>query len=156
MMIVVECYSDEYLIKSMGFPRKKIKHGKSKGNVVDKVKNGSRIIGMIDEDPESAQPSDLKNYVHKKAAGNIKLLVRNNDNHRRIIQISPRLEEWLLHRAKMNQISPKDFNLPADPNKFHSLGRLERKKNFQSFIKKLAEADEEMKIIRKWINELLE
>jgi len=54
-MILVECDPDEFLVKSMGFPKKKIKHESGKGNVLRKLNKDPMTIGMIDEDPDSRQ-----------------------------------------------------------------------------------------------------
>jgi len=84
-MIVVEGYSDKALVADMGFPGKQIKIGRDKGKVLESVRKGQAIIGIIDEDPDSGQPSDLrKNYIEKDSKRTIKLLARKDDNGKRI------------------------------------------------------------------------
>lgn len=153
-MIVVECDPDEFLVKSVGFPRKLIKHESGKGKVLGII-NKKQAIGIIDEDPDSSQPREMKKYIEKEAMGAIKLLIRKDDDGKRIIQISPYLEQWLLHRARQNGISAKDFGLPDDPKEMHDITHIERNINFQKFLSELIKIDDEIKTIRKWINEAI-
>ena len=154
-MIVVEGHSDKALVAEMGFPRKQIKIGGDKGRVVNSVRKGQAAIGIIDEDPYSVQPSDLKKYIEKDSGLTIKLLARKDDGSKRLIQISPRLEEWLYSRARQNQIFPKDFGLPGDPEGLHKIPRYDRNNNFRRFLNELIEVDDEIKTLKKWISEVI-
>ena len=148
-MIIVECDLDEFLIKSMGFPKRQVKHEGGKGKVLDKVRKNQNVIGIIDEDPNSNQPSEMKKYIEKKTSSTIKLLVRRNDDRKRIIQISPYLEHWLLHRARKRRISPSDFDVPDDPKEMHAIPHIERNPRFQSFLNELIKTDNEINTLRK-------
>jgi hypothetical protein len=155
-MILVECNPDEYLVSNLGFSKKKIKHEGGKGKVVGKLTKMKRAIGIIDEDPDSTQPGELSNYIDREVCGNLKLLQNRDDGDKLIIQISPKLEGWILLRAKYNEISPKDFNLPEDPEKLHSITRIERKDNFQRFLKKLLDSnDDELNKMREWLTKAI-
>lgn len=55
-MIIVECFSDELLIRTMGFSKKNIKHRSGKSKIFDWMKERSNSIGIVDEDPRSTQP----------------------------------------------------------------------------------------------------
>ena len=61
-MIVVECFADELLIRRMGFGKKQICHAHSKARVLKKLKQFPKAIGIVDEDPGSGQPGEMKNY----------------------------------------------------------------------------------------------
>ena len=154
-MIVVEGYADKALIVDMGFPRKRIKIGRDKGKVLESVRKGQATIGIIDEDPYSGQPSDLRNYIEKDSRRTIKLLARKDNDSKRLIQISPRLEDWLYSRALQNRIHPNDFGLPSDPEGLHKILRVDKNKNFRRFLKKLIESDDEIKTLKKWILEVI-
>ena len=154
-MIIALCYTDEFLVTSIGFPRRRIKHEGGKGKVMEIVKKKDMAVGIIDEDPYSDQPSYLENYIEKDARSTVKLLIRKDDNSKRLIQISPYLEHWLLDRARQNRISPKDFGLPNDPKELHSIPHVERNRNFHSFLNKLIEADDEIDTLKKWIMEVI-
>jgi len=155
-MISVEGYPDKALVSAMGFSKKQIKIGRDKGRVVNSVKKGQAAIGIIDEDPDSGQPSDLGNYIEKDkdSKRTIKLLIRKDDDSKRLIRISPRLEDWLYLRARQNRISPKDFGLPNDPEGLHKIPRYDKEENFHSFLNKLIEADDEIDTLKKWIMEV--
>ena len=106
-MIVLECDNDEYLVESLGFSGKRIAHESGKGKVVKKVGKSSSAIGIIDEDIKANEPREMKNYKEvseSKANRNIKLFQKKDDKHKKLIQISPFLEHWLLNRAKRNKI----------------------------------------------------
>ena len=153
-MIIVECFVDEFLIKELGFSPKKIRHEGGKGKVLEKVRKNRGAVGVVDEDPGSSQPGEMKKYVVKETTKTIKLLVRNDDEQKHVIQISPYLEHWLLKRAKTNKISPKDFSLPDDAKALHGIPHVEKDRNFQGFVRKLIQNDEEMKTLKKWIEEV--
>ena len=153
-MIVVECYTDIFLIKSLGFSKKHIKHAKGKGNVLKIVKTNKKSVGIIDEDPQSRGYSEIINYKEIDKKSTIKLLVRKNDKTKRLIQISPYLEDWLFNRAKQDNISLMGYNLPNNPRDIHD-PHIERNKNFQKFLLRLIKKDDEIKTLKKWINETI-
>jgi len=155
-MIVVECYLDEFLVKSLGFFKRLIKHEGGKGEVLSKVRKNRIAIGIVDEDPHSNQPSEMQRYIERETSHTVKLLVRKDDDRKRIIQISPYLEHWLLHRARQNQILPKDFGLPDTPKTMHDVPHIERSRNFQNFLNKLIKVDDEANTLKKWIKEAIE
>jgi hypothetical protein len=61
-VIIVECYADEYFVRLLGF--KGIKHEGGKGKVLERVRENPGTIGMIDEDPNSHQPSERREKIH--------------------------------------------------------------------------------------------
>ncbi len=156
-MIIVECYLDEFFIKRIGFTRKQVKHEGGKGKVLEKVKKNKNrnVIGIIDEDPDSHQPLEMERYIEKRKGSAIKLMVRKDDDTKKIIQISQRLEHWLLHRARKNRISIRDFGFPDDPDKLHDKPHIERHPKFQNFLNELIKRDNEIKTLRKWIKEVI-
>jgi len=98
-MILIECNNDEELIKQLGFKNKQCKHELNKGEVVKRLKRESNIsIGIVDEDKEADQPSDMKFYQTIYTVGSIKL--KRKDSIRFLIEISPYLEEWIYRIAK--------------------------------------------------------
>lgn len=104
----------------MGFSIKKIIHANNKGNVCKKLQKNKNAIGVVDEDPESAQPSyigklqlynheyDIKHFREKKS-GNV------------LIVLCPRLEDWILKASKEAGIQVEDFGLPAHANELHKV-----------------------------------
>jgi len=62
-MILIECYNDEEFVKQLGFKKRQYKHELNKGEVVKGLKRESNIgVGIVDEDLEANQPSDMRFY----------------------------------------------------------------------------------------------
>jgi hypothetical protein len=157
-MIFLECNNDEFLIKRLGFFRKQIFHVFNKGQVVKRVGKETRAIGIVDKDLDRDRPKEMKEYVEVKddqTNRDITLFQKKDDKWKRLIQISPYLEGWLLNRAKRNKIKPKDFNLPNDPKRLHETPNLKKNKKFHKFLEKLIETDREIQILKKWIEDAL-
>ena len=153
MRILVECFPDAALLRALGVSKKQVRHERCKGQVVKRVRKFDFATGLIDEDPTSAQPRDLDNYKQMQAAEGLRLLARRNDKNKRLIIVCPRLENWLIERAKSSGIRPKDYGLPSDPDKLHSIPRYEQKEGFRRFLAKLEEQDSGMQLLRRWILE---
>ncbi|MDQ1351627.1 MAG: hypothetical protein QG657_1932 [Acidobacteriota bacterium] len=153
-MIVVECNADQLLMECMGFPKRQIDHAGCKGKVVNRVKKLPKAVGIIDEDPGSEQPGELKNYKASKTSGTIKFLENKNDKGKCLIQISPDLEHWVLKRAKANNIKPKDFSLPDNPKDLHSLTGIKKSK-YPNFLIRLIDSDIEIKKMQEWIRQFI-
>jgi hypothetical protein len=148
-VIIVECYTDEYFMKLLGL--KWIKHEGGKGKVLERVRENPGAIGIIDEDPDSNQPSERYEYIEYERRSTIKLLVKKGDKSKKAIEISPDLEGWILARAKKNQISPKSYGLTDNPHELHST-HMEKNKNFRRFLDELVKTDdEEIDLLRKWL-----
>jgi exoribonuclease R len=151
-MILIECNNDEELVKQLGFKNKQCKHELNKGEVVKRLKRESNIsIGIVDEDKEADQPSDMKFYHTIDTVGSIKL--KRKDSIRFLIVISPRLEEWIYGVARRNKIIPEDYGLPKVAH------RLPKKPDhkFKEFLKVLIENNDlEIETMRQWIMETIQ
>jgi len=110
---------------------------------------------MKTQTADSSQPSEMKRYIEAEKKDTVKLLVRNDNTGKKVIQISPYLEHWLINRAKQNQISLKDYDLPDDPVELHDITHIERNKNFKDFLDELINKDAEIRTIQKWIKEAI-
>lgn len=154
-MIIVECYLDEYLIRSLGFSKKQIKHQSGKGKVIKSLRRLQGKIGIIDEDPDSSQPNDLKNYAIILQTENLKLLKRKTNKNQFLILISPYLESWIIKRAIHNQIDLNDYGLESDAMLLHNVPHIEERTNFQNFLKNLANEDEEIEVLKNWLSKYL-
>jgi len=154
-LILVECNPDEFFLTRLGFSKKNVRHVVGKGNVVKKLNRERNLIGLIDEDPGSAQPKELlSDYAPVEEKDSIKLL-ENKDHGKKIIQLSPDLEGWIIKRAHFNNIKMKDHGLPDDRKELHNIIHIEEKANFKSFVDRLVEIDEQVSLICRWIKEEL-
>jgi|WetSurMetagenome_2_1015567.scaffolds.fasta_scaffold21391_3 hypothetical protein len=151
-MIIIECDTDKYFIQSLGFSKNQIKHEGGKGDVIRCVGKNLSCFGIVDEDPDSSQPSEMQNYRSIAKEGTITLFERRDNPAKKIIQISPNLENWFIDRARKNQINIHTYDLKDTFEALH-IPHIEKHKNFQDFLKKLIEVDEEVKIIRRWLKD---
>jgi hypothetical protein len=153
-LILVECNPDAFLIRRLGFSRKKIKHEGGKGKVFEIVGKTGSSIGMIDEDPESGQPKEIENYRVKDQIGSLKLMVNKTDDSKRVIQVSPYLEHWIVELARKNRISLKEYHLPEDPKALHDIPHVEDNLEFMNLIEAIIRMDDDMKRVRDWIKSI--
>ncbi len=151
MRVIVECYPDASLLRALGVSKRQLCHERGKGEVVKRVLKFDCATGLVDEDPLSAQPRELNNYNQVQAAEGLSLLARRNDSNKRIIIVSPRLEDWLIQRAKSSGIKPEDYGLPGDPDRLHSIPRYEQKDGFRRFLADLIDRDDGINLLRKWV-----
>ena len=151
MKVFVECYPDAALLRALGVSKKQLRHERCKGEVVKRVHKFDCATGLVDEDPTSTQPRDLDNYKQIQTVEGLCLLTRRNDDNKRLVIICPRLEEWLVSRAKSSGIRPEDYGLPGDPDRLHSIPRYEQKPGFLRFLTELKERDKGMQLLQQWI-----
>lgn len=150
MKIFVECYSDKKLVEVLGVKRTSVNHSRSKGEVVKSVLKTPDSIGIIDEDPNSSQPSMLNDFIPNASFTNMNLTVHKNQRDRKIIIIKPRLEEWLYSVARKNNIFPEDYDLPNDGKELHKMPHYEKDRKFQEFLDSLAHS-KEFNQLKNWI-----
>jgi hypothetical protein len=153
MKVLVECNADEAVLRALGVSKKQLRHERCKGEVVKRVLKFESAIGLIDEDPQSAQPRDLDNYKEVKTAEGLRLLVRRDDENKKLVIVCPKLEDWLIARAKSSGIRPVDYGLPTDPDRLHGIPRYEQKEGFHRFLVELKEHDKGMHLLRRWVVE---
>lgn len=153
MKVLVECYPDAALLRALGVPRKQLSHQRCKGEIVKRLLKFDCVTGLIDEDPGSGQPRDLDNYEQVQANEGLRLLARRDNSNRRLIVVCPKLEDWLMARARTSGIQPEDYGLPHDPDRLHAIPRYEQKEGFRRFLEELKERDSGMQILRQWVLE---
>jgi len=149
--VFVECYADVALVRTLGVQRDRIRHERSKGNVVKCVQGSEEGVGVIDEDPSSAQPRALASYELIDQADGLKFLACGANRRKRIIVIQPRLEDWILRRASMLGLRPSDYGLPGDPHKLHSVPRYDSAGGYGRLLRDLVEKDVGMNRLAKWL-----
>lgn len=151
MTVFVECYPDAMLLRVLGVPRKQLSHQRCKGEIVKRLLKFDCVIGLVDEDPGSSQPRDMDNYKQVQADEGLRLLARRDNSNRRLIVVCPKLEDWLIARARSSGIRPGDFSLPSDPDRLHAIPRYEQKEGFGRFLAELKEQDSGVQLLRRWL-----
>jgi hypothetical protein len=151
MKVLVECYPDAVLLRALGVSKKQLRHERCKGEVVKRVLKFDCATGLIDEDPTSAQPRELNNCNQVQISEGLCLFARRDDKNKRLIIVCPRLEDWLINRAKSSGILIENYGLPSDPDRLHSIPRYERKPGFLRFLAELKQRDKGLHLLRQWI-----
>jgi len=150
-LIATECYPDTYLLKVFNVGRKMIRHVGTKGDVINYTRDNLGSLGIIDEDPDSAQPKELSSFQIIENFGNLTLMEKKNSS--KIIKISPRIEEWFYKRAGYHKIDPLTYGLPRVADVLHSIPHYEEKRGFHDFLYRLLEDDEEIAVLKKWVKD---
>ncbi len=152
MKVLVECSADEVVLRSLGVPKKQLSHFGGKDKLITRLRDMPGAVGMVDEDPASTQHPDLKVAYRKvESAEGLCLLTRQGSGGQKLVMICPKLEDWLIERAKSSGIRPEDYGLPSDPDRLHSIPRYEQKEGFRRFLVELKERDRGMRLLQQWI-----
>jgi hypothetical protein len=151
MKIAVECYPDEAVLRGLGVPRKQVLHEPRKGEVFNWLKKNAGAVGLVDEDPASAQPLDLNNYQEAETGEGLRLFARRGRSGQRLIMVCPRLEDWLIQRAEICGVDPRQYQLPGSAKELHAIPRYEQKDGFHRFLAELNGRDKGMGLLRQWI-----
>ena len=110
----MECRTEVLLLKALGFSGKDLNHQGGKGKVCNRLKRTNKAWGLIDKDPESFQPSYLKNLEVIKEEDDIKILY-DHKRENTVVMLCPRFEEWILKTAKSAKINLRDYGIPNNP-----------------------------------------
>ncbi len=117
-MIAVECNADETLVRTLGIRKHAIVHCRGKAEVIKKLTKGQAVGGMVDEDPASIPPGYMREFEQLEVD-------THNDlrwygyHDRRLVVLSPRLEEWVIERAKRVNVLLREYKLPNDADRLH-------------------------------------
>jgi len=122
-MIFVECKPDRTLTQFLieNFPAE-IVHSGNKPGVCKKLKKNQNCIGLIDEDPNSVQPSYIDNLELEYDLEQFEIRVlKDQTNNNRLIILKPRLEEWIIATTRNCNIEMEPFGLDSNPHHLHSI-----------------------------------
>jgi hypothetical protein len=117
-MLLLECLPDETVARTLGCPRRSLQHLAGKSRICKRLAESESDIGLIDEDPDTVQPSYLKD-LHLAREEHEILLYRDEERNNRVIVLRPRFEEWLIRTAKFAGINMSDFGLSDRGNDLH-------------------------------------
>ena len=131
-MYYVECNPDKALLCTLGISKKQVIHSFGKGNVCNRLKKTSNAIGLVDEDPKSAQPSYIKTLELVDTKDEIKLYFDSKTDNR-LIMLCPRLEDWIVFAVRSANKDIMKYGLPDNANALHKVINV-RQYNFQRLI----------------------
>ena len=110
MTLFLECKPDEVLAVTLGVSRKSITHNHGKGRVSRSLQKNSGVVGLVDEDPGSAEPAAMKQFSEVSINHDVRLKI-NKSRKNRLIVLCPRLEPWLIKSAKAAGVKMDEFGL---------------------------------------------
>lgn len=153
MRVMVECYHDTALVRSLGVPLRQLGHEHGKGNVLLALaKWRGSAIGIVDADPgkQNSIPGEMAKYRKKNTAHGLTLMNHLNDTDKALIVVSPTLEDWLLERATVADVRVSAYGLPETARAMHRNPRYDLKPQFRRFLADLA-GDPGMKTLKTWL-----
>jgi len=152
LKVYVECYADEVLFEFIVRQKSRreidIIHAGSKSRVIRKVTETLGSIGLIDEDSGSGLPKEMKEMIEEFDDPYTKVRIYGYKNCSKLIELRPRLEEWILRICDQSNIDPRKYSLPRDPELLHKTINQKLKK----FQKLLEDLHKNSKILREFIN----
>jgi len=148
-MIFVEGKPDRTLLIAIGLSKKEVTIAGSKGNVCNRLKEKSDVKGVVDEDPESAQPGYIKGLTKKSEDCNL-ICYYDRIKQNTLIVIKPDLEKWVISWAKRHKIDTKKYYLP-DNSKELKKNINQRLDKFEKFIDSNDKVDALVKL-KEYIN----
>lgn len=137
MNLYLECYPDETLAQSVGVGPRDIIHCHGKGGVAKHLAKRLAVIGLVDEDPGSAEPANLRGFAERSCQYDIRFKV-DAQRGNRLLVICPRLEPWLLKTAKSAGVEMAEFGL-SDRLRDLDAEINQRLGNLSRLLKRLAE-----------------
>jgi hypothetical protein len=117
-MLLLECSPDEMLARQLGCRRRDYLHLNGKGRICLRLQKSTSQIGLMDEDPDSAQPRYLHKLTIFSEEHDLRCLEDKPRDHR-IIVVLPRLEEWIIKTARLAKIRIVEFGLSDRANELH-------------------------------------
>ncbi|MBI4726602.1 hypothetical protein HY768_05180 [candidate division TA06 bacterium] len=150
-MIYVECYPDKALIMSLGLSKRKIEHEFGKSRVCNKLSKATKSLGLVDEDPETTQPSYMLNlHKHIDVPSYSVFCDKVRDNQ--VIVLKPKLEGFIIKVTKEAGIKLSDYNLPDETKELHdAISRRMENKNYLRLLAELNDKSQTVIRIRKII-----
>ncbi len=119
-LFFVECNADLELVFFAGIEKKRLKHAGNKSEVLKSIRKKPNSLGIVDEDPSSAQPSFLSKLQIDHEENGLRIL-RHPQSGNVVVVICPRLEEWILQCASNSKIDVAQLGLPRNGRDFHSV-----------------------------------
>jgi len=144
-MYYVECNPDKALLCTLGISKKQVIHSYSKGNVCRRLQKTANVIGLVDEDPKSAQPSYIKTLKLINTKDEIKLYFDSKTDNR-LIMLCPRLEDWIVLAARSANEDITKYGLPDNANVLHTVINI-KQRNYQQLIEDIRDKSPMLKTL---------
>ena len=119
-MFLVECYSDENLLRGLGVPGRSIRRMRGKGNVVRFLieRATEPTVALMDRDRQESQPRALVRFQLETRGEGVE---RYSWGKHTLVMLDDNLEEWLVRATKLVGASMSDFKLPTTAAELHRI-----------------------------------
>lgn len=154
MKVMVECYHDAALVRSLGIPIRRLGHEHGKWNVLGRMaKWDGPVVGVVDADPgkQGGNNRELAKYHEDQSAHGLMRMKYETDDRKVLVVASPALEEWLLARSEAASLRVQDYGLPESARAMHRSPRYDLKPGFLRLLADLAR-DPGMQTLKKWLS----
>lgn len=147
-MLVAECKPDVTLLASV--LRRRVEHAAGKSRVIRKLmRNYENSIGMVDQDPDSIQPPDMKKFKEAESSQRNQFkILHHNPRNNCLIVLCPKLEDWIIEASKEADIDLASFRLPDNPDELHEVINL-RIERFQKLVEELRKKSSRIKALKR-------
>ena len=154
MKVLVECYHDTAVVRSLGVPIRQVGHEHGKGNVLRLLgKCDGEALGVVDADPgkQDSNPGAMAEYQQRDSAHGLTLMRYRADPLKSLVVIGPTLEDWFLARAGTCKFQLHNYGLPESAHAMHKSPRYDLKPGFHRLLADLAATDVGMKTLKTWL-----
>jgi hypothetical protein len=119
-MFLVECYSDENLLRGLGIPAGSIRRMYGKGNVLNFVSKDAAMphIALLDKDRNKSQPRALSLFKLEQCSQGVERYAWRKHT---LVLLDDYLEDWLVRATKLTGANMSDFKLPATAAELHRI-----------------------------------
>ena len=153
-MILIECNNDYafYHLLCPNYRKRDFRHF-NKPELIKKLHadESGRIIGLCDEDdPRSNRMPFLDEFelIENLTDMGVKIFRHRRNNSKHLIMVTPRLEEWIYHRARVCKVDPDSYRLPRDPEVLKNRFKVDSDPRFQGFLQEVIDRDQNLARLR--------
>jgi hypothetical protein len=152
---VVECDTEVVLVSTIAsISARRIEHPAGKSRVVSQLmRSYEGAVGIIDEDPNSTQPPDIKRFKELEFSERHKIrILHDPQRNNRLVILCPRFEEWIIQAAREANVNMNQYNLSDDPVELHEIINIKTKR-LHDLIEELNQTSPRVKALRAFIRE---
>ena len=119
MRVLVECFTDENVVRGLGLVKADVRRMKGKGNVLNFLKQDPRIAhtGLVDKDARSLNAAPIEPFVLVEKRHDAALYTWRSH---RLVVVEDNIEDWLSKALTTSKLDFKQFGLP------HTAGQLNK------------------------------
>lgn len=153
-MIYVECKPDTTIARTLA-GNIDVHHSFGTSRVCSNLMNESNNKGMIDEEHKHPYIKELSLSNSIQNLSDFDILVCNDKTrHNLLVQLCPRLEEWVIKSANQANVQLSSYSLPSNPldlKRVLDIGHRETINHFRMLIQKLNQCSPRVQTLAQYI-----